>query len=245
MPLQNGHLIDGWLVDPYGTVFQSKASSLIGLTMQIEWEEITVPHWSTLPPKFMMSDHDTEDVEDNEGSDSANIPTPAGPLYPPGTIRTTSVVWVEDSAPVDVACSQKHVERNCKKRERKSQNKKAMEERKEREWATQTSVPVQSDEEAWAAWNAPSVFYSIEDNPNAAPVLPLASDTPVHFNPKNKLDFDIVPLSQAVLGPIPSEPGFISSGPEKTLPASSSNATSGDNRSLPAFTPPVSQLHTL
>ncbi|KAF9518717.1 hypothetical protein BS47DRAFT_1358777 [Hydnum rufescens UP504] len=163
--LQDPCMVDGWQVTSQGIISHKRQLFPEGNTMRHEQEFITVPHWS-LSPEVVGSE-----AKDESDGEEASPPVSPRLLYPPGTIVSNSMVWVTEADTQAEVCGENCVARNQRKKQKKVQNKKAWEERLEREWHSHTSTAIQPDKEALDAWNAPSIYDSV-DNSNTLDPLP-------------------------------------------------------------------------
>ncbi|KAF9511861.1 hypothetical protein BS47DRAFT_1394700 [Hydnum rufescens UP504] len=147
--LQDPRMVDGWQVTSQGIISHKRQSFPEGNMMRHEQEFITVPHWSLSP-----------EVVGSEAKDESD-----------GAIVSNSMVWVTEADTQAEVCGENRVARNQRKKQKKAQNKKAWEERLEREWRSHASTSIQPDKEALDAWNAPSIYDSV-DNSNTLDPLP-------------------------------------------------------------------------
>ncbi|KAF9514012.1 hypothetical protein BS47DRAFT_1361981 [Hydnum rufescens UP504] len=163
--LQDPRMVDGWQVTSQGIISHKRQSFPEGNTMRHEQEFITVPHWS-LSPEVVGSE-----AEDESDGEEASPPVSPRLLYPPGAIVSNSMVWVTEADTEAEVHGENCVARNQRKKQKKAQTKKAREERLEREWRSRASTSIQPDKEALDAWNAPSIYDSV-DNSNTLDPLP-------------------------------------------------------------------------
>ncbi|KAF9509574.1 hypothetical protein BS47DRAFT_1365200 [Hydnum rufescens UP504] len=163
--LQDPCMVDGWQVTSQGIISHMHQSFPEGNTTCHEPEFITVPHWS-LSPEVVGSE-----AKDESDGEEASPPVSPGLLYPPGAVVSNSMVWVTEADTQAEVCGENCVARNQRKKQKKVQNKKAQEERLEREWCSHASTSIQPDKEALDAWNAPSIYNSV-DNSNTLDPLP-------------------------------------------------------------------------
>ncbi|KAF9503315.1 hypothetical protein BS47DRAFT_1369625 [Hydnum rufescens UP504] len=105
IPLQDPRMVDGWQVMSHSIISHKSQSFPEGNTTCHEQEFITVPHWS-LSPQEMATE--AMDGGDEEATDRDDAP-------PPGTVISTSVVWIMQGNAEAELCSEKCVERNRKK----------------------------------------------------------------------------------------------------------------------------------
>ncbi|KAF9516251.1 hypothetical protein BS47DRAFT_1360440 [Hydnum rufescens UP504] len=189
--LQDPRMVDGWQFTLQGIISHKCQSFPEGNTMRHEQEFITVPHWS-LSPEVVGSE-----AEDESDGEEASPPVSPGLLYPLGAIVSNSMVWVTEADTQAEVRGENRVARNQRKKQKKAQNKKVWEERLEREWCLRASTSIQPDKEALDAWNAPSIYDSV-DNSNTLDPLPSkherASETVgksmgsrIHYNHRNVL----------------------------------------------------------
>ncbi|KAF9503348.1 hypothetical protein BS47DRAFT_1402497 [Hydnum rufescens UP504] len=148
-----------------GIISHKRQSFPEGNTMRHEQEFITVPHWS-LSPEVVGSE-----AEDESDGEEASPPVSPRLLYPLGAIVSNSMVWVTEADTQAEVRGENRVARNQRKKQKKAQNKKVWEERLEREWCLRASTSIQPDKEALDAWNAPSIYDSV-DNSNTLDPLP-------------------------------------------------------------------------